>query len=90
MPDLRPLHYWAKASLFALPIAREVLLACGVIPVDRGSKDNQVCTLPFNMVLYRLMHTCVDRNSLPEPSKHLHKTAQSPYSPKGQVILFRV
>ena len=44
MPDLRPVHYWAKASLFAHPIARKILLASGVIPVDRGSKDNQVRT----------------------------------------------
>ncbi|KIM26219.1 hypothetical protein M408DRAFT_330764 [Serendipita vermifera MAFF 305830] len=41
MPDLRPVHYWAKASLFGHPIARKILLASGVIPVDRGSKDNQ-------------------------------------------------
>ncbi|CCA73592.1 related to glycerol-3-phosphate-acyltransferase-Laccaria bicolor [Serendipita indica DSM 11827] len=41
MPDLRPLHYWAKASLFKHPIARKILLASGVIPVDRGSKDNR-------------------------------------------------
>ncbi|KAG8812462.1 hypothetical protein FRB91_011427 [Serendipita sp. 411] len=37
----RPLHYWAKASLFKNPIARKILLASGVIPVDRGSHDNQ-------------------------------------------------
>lgn len=42
MRDMRPLHYWAKASLFKHPVARKVLLASGVIPVDRGSKDNQV------------------------------------------------
>jgi glycerol-3-phosphate O-acyltransferase / dihydroxyacetone phosphate acyltransferase len=36
----RPLMYWAKASLFKNPIAAKVLYTAGVIPVDRGAKDN--------------------------------------------------
>lgn len=36
----RPLMYWAKASLFKIPIAAKILFAAGVIPVDRSAKDN--------------------------------------------------
>jgi len=36
----RPLMYWAKASLFKNPIVANILLTAGVIPVDRGAKDN--------------------------------------------------
>jgi 1-acyl-sn-glycerol-3-phosphate acyltransferase len=36
----RPLMYWAKASLFKNPIAAKILYTSGVIPVDRGAKDN--------------------------------------------------
>ncbi len=32
--------YWAKASLFNNPILGKVLYTSGVIPVDRGAKDN--------------------------------------------------
>lgn len=32
--------YWAKASLFKIPIAAKILLTSGVIPVDRSAKDN--------------------------------------------------
>ena len=36
----RPLMYWAKASLFKNPILAKILYTSGVIPVDRGAKDN--------------------------------------------------
>ncbi|KAJ4490919.1 hypothetical protein J3R30DRAFT_155837 [Lentinula aciculospora] len=41
-PNQRILHYWSKASLFANPIIRQVLLSTGNIPVDRKSNDRQV------------------------------------------------
>ncbi|CUA66700.1 hypothetical protein RSOLAG22IIIB_00145 [Rhizoctonia solani] len=42
VPHNRRVHYWAKASLFANPIAKFILTNSGVLPVDRKSKDNQV------------------------------------------------
>ncbi|EJD02575.1 uncharacterized protein FOMMEDRAFT_122573 [Fomitiporia mediterranea MF3/22] len=36
------LNYWTKASLFANPLLRHVLLSSGNIPVERKSKDNRV------------------------------------------------
>ncbi|KAJ3789571.1 glycerol-3-phosphate-acyltransferase [Lentinula aff. detonsa] len=41
-PNQRILHYWSKASLFANPVIRQILLSTGNIPVDRKSKDRQV------------------------------------------------
>ncbi|EEB96780.1 hypothetical protein MPER_04026, partial [Moniliophthora perniciosa FA553] len=41
-PHRRILNYWSKATLFANPIARWVLLSSGNIPVDRKSKDRRV------------------------------------------------
>jgi 1-acyl-sn-glycerol-3-phosphate acyltransferase len=41
-PEKRPLHYWAKSTLFANPIAGYILRSAGNIPVDRTSKDNAV------------------------------------------------
>ncbi|TFK74279.1 glycerol-3-phosphate-acyltransferase [Pluteus cervinus] len=41
-PHRRMLNYWSKATLFANPIARYILLSSGNIPVDRKSKDRQV------------------------------------------------
>ncbi|KAH8116623.1 hypothetical protein DFH11DRAFT_1829583 [Phellopilus nigrolimitatus] len=36
------LNYWTKASLFANPVLKYVLLSSGNIPVARKSKDNQI------------------------------------------------
>ncbi|KAH8827334.1 glycerol-3-phosphate-acyltransferase [Flagelloscypha sp. PMI_526] len=36
------LHYWSKASLYANPIVKEILLSTGNIPVDRKSSDRRV------------------------------------------------
>ncbi|KAF9020653.1 glycerol-3-phosphate-acyltransferase [Hymenopellis radicata] len=41
-PHSRILHYWSKASLYANPIVRYILLSTGNIPVDRKSRDRQV------------------------------------------------
>ncbi|KAK7043165.1 hypothetical protein VNI00_008519 [Paramarasmius palmivorus] len=41
-PHKRILNYWSKATLFANPIARWVLLSSGNIPVDRKSKDRRI------------------------------------------------
>ncbi|KAK0448657.1 hypothetical protein EV421DRAFT_1783752 [Armillaria borealis] len=41
-PYKRILHYWSKASLYANPVVRYILLSTGNIPVDRKSKDRQV------------------------------------------------
>lgn len=41
-PDKRPLHYWAKSTLFANPIAGYILKSAGNIPVDRTTKDNAI------------------------------------------------
>ena len=41
-PYQRILNYWTKASLFANPVLKQVLLSSGNIPVDRKSKDNRV------------------------------------------------
>ncbi|ETW82495.1 hypothetical protein HETIRDRAFT_458415 [Heterobasidion irregulare TC 32-1] len=40
-PYQRILHYWSKASLFANPVVRGILISTGNIPVDRKSKDRQ-------------------------------------------------
>ncbi|TFY71016.1 hypothetical protein EVG20_g1991 [Dentipellis fragilis] len=40
-PVKRNLHYWSKASLFANPVVKQILLSTGNIPVDRKSKDRQ-------------------------------------------------
>ncbi|KAI0784612.1 hypothetical protein C8Q75DRAFT_699868, partial [Abortiporus biennis] len=40
-PYRRILHYWAKASLFAGPVAKYILTSAGNIPVDRKSKDRR-------------------------------------------------
>lgn len=36
----RRLHYWAKDSMFKNPYARAFLTDCGVVPVDRTTKNN--------------------------------------------------
>jgi 1-acyl-sn-glycerol-3-phosphate acyltransferase len=41
-PHQRPLHYWAKDSLFQNPVGKYILEATGNIPVNRRSKDNAV------------------------------------------------
>ncbi|KAH9022575.1 glycerol-3-phosphate-acyltransferase [Lactarius pseudohatsudake] len=40
-PHMRILHYWSKASLFANPALRRILLSTGNIPVARKSNDHQ-------------------------------------------------
>lgn len=40
-PHGRHIHYWAKSTLFANPLAKKLLLNAGNIPVNRRSKDNQ-------------------------------------------------
>ncbi|KAH9829120.1 glycerol-3-phosphate-acyltransferase [Rhodofomes roseus] len=40
-PYQRILHFWAKASLFANPVASYVLTSAGNIPVDRKAKDRR-------------------------------------------------
>lgn len=40
-PHRRILNYWTKASLFANPVLKFILLSSGNIPVDRKSKDNR-------------------------------------------------
>ncbi|OZJ04891.1 hypothetical protein BZG36_02494 [Bifiguratus adelaidae] len=39
-PYGRRIHYWAKDSLFANPIAKRILDDSGVVPVDRTTKNN--------------------------------------------------
>ncbi|KXN90629.1 Glycerol-3-phosphate O-acyltransferase 2 [Leucoagaricus sp. SymC.cos] len=41
-PYQRILNYWSKASLFANPVMKWILLSSGNIPVDRKSKDRRV------------------------------------------------
>ncbi|KAH9932642.1 glycerol-3-phosphate-acyltransferase [Fomitopsis serialis] len=40
-PYQRILHFWAKASLFANPVAGYILTSAGNIPVDRKAKDRR-------------------------------------------------
>ncbi|THU95516.1 hypothetical protein K435DRAFT_723613 [Dendrothele bispora CBS 962.96] len=40
-PNQRILHYWSKASLYANPVMKYILLSSGNIPVDRKSNDRQ-------------------------------------------------
>ncbi|EPS94226.1 acyltransferase [Fomitopsis schrenkii] len=40
-PYQRILHFWAKASLFANPVASYILTSAGNIPVDRKAKDRR-------------------------------------------------
>ena len=39
-PRQRRLHYWAKDSMFKNPYAAAFLNDCGVVPVDRTTKNN--------------------------------------------------
>ncbi|ORX51931.1 hypothetical protein DM01DRAFT_1323805 [Hesseltinella vesiculosa] len=39
-PEQRRLHYWAKNTLFKNPHASAFFTNCGVLPVDRTTKDN--------------------------------------------------
>ncbi|KAG0742132.1 hypothetical protein G6F57_008042 [Rhizopus arrhizus] len=39
-PKQRRLHYWAKDSMFKLPYVAAFLHDCGVVPVDRKTKNN--------------------------------------------------
>lgn len=39
-PNKRRLHYWAKDSMFKSPHAASFLHDCGVVPVDRTTKNN--------------------------------------------------
>ncbi|KAI8379761.1 uncharacterized protein BYT42DRAFT_569929 [Radiomyces spectabilis] len=39
-PENRPLHYWAKDTMFKHPQAKRFLENCGVVPVDRTTKNN--------------------------------------------------
>ena len=41
-PHKRILNYWSKASLFANPVLKWILLSTGNIPVARKSKDNRI------------------------------------------------
>ena len=41
-PGNRILNYWTKATLFANPVMKYILLSSGNIPVERKSKDNRV------------------------------------------------
>ncbi|EIN11226.1 acyltransferase [Punctularia strigosozonata HHB-11173 SS5] len=41
-PYGRVMNYWSKASLFANPVLKYVLLSTGNIPVERKSKDRQI------------------------------------------------
>jgi 1-acyl-sn-glycerol-3-phosphate acyltransferase len=39
-PHQRRLHYWAKNTMFINPYAKSFLTDCGVVPVDRTTKNN--------------------------------------------------
>lgn len=39
-PGQRRLHYWAKNTMFKNPHAKNFLENCGVVPVDRTTKNN--------------------------------------------------
>ncbi|KAI9019339.1 hypothetical protein CLU79DRAFT_758333 [Phycomyces nitens] len=39
-PNHRQLHYWAKNTMFKHPYASRFLTNCGVVPVDRTTKNN--------------------------------------------------
>ncbi|KAI9339142.1 hypothetical protein BD770DRAFT_331160 [Pilaira anomala] len=39
-PNKRRLHYWAKDTMFKSPYAARFLRDCGVVPVDRTTKNN--------------------------------------------------
>lgn len=39
-PGQTRLHYWAKDSMFKNPHAKRFLENCGVVPVDRKTKNN--------------------------------------------------
>lgn len=41
-PNKRRLHYWAKDSMFKNPYAASFLNDCGVVPVDRTTKNNSL------------------------------------------------
>lgn len=41
-PGQRRLHYWAKNTMFKHPYAKSFLENCGVVPVDRTTKENSL------------------------------------------------
>ncbi|KAL9550985.1 hypothetical protein PS6_005230 [Mucor atramentarius] len=41
-PNKRRLHYWAKDSMFKNPYAASFLTDCGVVPVDRTTRNNSL------------------------------------------------
>lgn len=41
-PNQRRLHYWAKDTMFKNPYAASFLHDCGVVPVDRTTKNNKL------------------------------------------------
>ncbi|KAI8967002.1 hypothetical protein BDF20DRAFT_902831 [Mycotypha africana] len=41
-PKQRRLHYWAKDTMFKNPYAAKFLSNCGVVPVDRTTKNNKL------------------------------------------------
>ncbi|KAI9304352.1 hypothetical protein BJ944DRAFT_266983 [Cunninghamella echinulata] len=41
-PGQRRLHYWAKNTMFKNPHAKKFLENCGVVPVDRTTKNNAI------------------------------------------------
>ncbi|KAI8337972.1 hypothetical protein BC941DRAFT_351881 [Chlamydoabsidia padenii] len=41
-PGQRRLHYWAKNTMFKHPYAKTFLENCGVVPVDRTTKENSL------------------------------------------------
>lgn len=90
MPELRPVHYWAKASLFAHPIGRKILLTSGVIPVDRGSKDNQVSEDGYYHSKNGPCSLGIPRNFSPARLMLFLKTRQWRSSQKEPVTRFHV
>jgi len=42
VPHRRPISYWAKATMFANPLSRQIMLSAGALPVDRAKKKDEV------------------------------------------------
>ncbi|KLO07559.1 acyltransferase [Schizopora paradoxa] len=41
VPHRRSISYWAKASMFANPLSRQIMFSAGALPVDRAKKNRE-------------------------------------------------
>ncbi|KAI8143565.1 hypothetical protein BJV82DRAFT_514853 [Fennellomyces sp. T-0311] len=65
-PTQERLHYWAKDSMFKHPMAAKFLDNCGVVPVDRKTKNNAL----LYAATYKVMRLGESIAVFPEGTSH--------------------